>query len=139
MMAQGLTATRSKADFKALRDLLGVTQREIADACAVTPLTVKNWENPGEMFPPSRQAWQWLEDQWREASRRADETVGLARDAGAGRRGPVILTYWRDGAQYRRAHATVSWRFENAVTRITAERLRAAGIEASIMFAETEP
>ena len=44
--------TRSKADFKALRERVGLSQQDVADAANVTRTSVKRWERPG--FNPRR-------------------------------------------------------------------------------------
>lgn len=139
------TDTRGKADFRALRDLLGVTQHQVAQRLGVSDLTVMNWENPRNFYGPDRRAWEWLEGLYVDADRRAGAMVQLAQQAAgmareAGREpDPVPLTYWRTEADWARAHLDGEWHVENAVTRMTASRLRALDMPAEIRFAEPEP
>lgn len=37
---------RGKADFRARREMLGLTQQDVADALNANVKTIKNWENP---------------------------------------------------------------------------------------------
>ena len=37
---------RTKADFKALRERVGLSQHDVADAIMVSIKTIKRWENP---------------------------------------------------------------------------------------------
>lgn len=56
-MPERLTETRSKADFRVLRDLLDIPQAWIAKRLGVSVQTVKNWESPKNFYPPRREAW----------------------------------------------------------------------------------
>lgn len=97
---------RGKADFKAQRERLGLTQQDIADALDVNVKTVKNWENPRQTrYRISDAAWEYLD---RAADVQAQQ-VAYARSVvekridELGREPAVIsITYYRDQATYDR-------------------------------------
>lgn len=148
-MDERLSDTRSKADFRLLRDMLGLPQAWVAQRVGVTPRTVRNWEDPKEFYPPSREAWDLVEGVWREAASQAAALVDIASQAAAVARergvepAPLMLTYWRDAAQWRDAHPgnpdPSAWRAANAATRLAADRMHVLGLPVTIAFAETRP
>ena len=55
---------------------------------------------------------------------------------------PLMLAYWRDAAQWAKAHPEDGdagmWRIENAAARLAADRLHAMGLPVAIAYAEPE-
>ena len=55
---------------------------------------------------------------------------------------PLMLAYWRDAAQWAKAHPEDEdagmWRIENAAARLAADRLHAMGLPVAIAYAEPE-
>mgnify|MGYP003248669572 CR=1 FL=1 len=49
--------TRSAADFRMMRETLGLSQAWVARTVGVTTLTVVHWEDPREFALPRREAW----------------------------------------------------------------------------------
>ena len=92
---------RGKADFKALREALGLSQSDVADACMVRTTTVKRWERPGFPGAPN-DAWAYLEGEARRHDDMVAYAVARARDARAVGQMPdsVVITYYRDQDQY---------------------------------------
>lgn len=126
---------RTKADFKALRETLGLTQQNVADIAGVRVLAVKRWEKPGEAEPPE-DVWAALEEMRERMLHMAgfsvDKAVKLRDETGAG---SVALTYYRSQDQ----HDAVSrepgpYGFTNAVARLTADYLEAEGFEVEFRY-----
>ena len=99
----------TKAQFKALREMTGLSQQNIADALDVNLRTVKSWENPArETYKVPDYAWV--------------EEFG-------GDPALVPITYYRDQSMYYefgRDDGPVGW--PNAVARKVAYELGRRGI-----------
>lgn len=123
--------SRSKADFKARRETLGLTQQDVADAADVNISTVKRWEKPGYFDPPD-DVWEWLDDC--DALQR--EVVDAAVSAAVARgRGPVQITYYRSQEQYDATGCDDGpYGAANANARMVASRLRALGYEVDFSY-----
>lgn len=122
---------RGKADFKARREALGLTQQDVADAADVTLTTAKRWERPGATEPPE-DVWTWVED----CERLQGEIVDAASSAAIAQgRGPVQITYYRTQGQYDvlgRDPGPVG--VANANARLVAHRLRSLGYEVDFAY-----
>lgn len=149
--------TRSAADFRMMRETLGLAQAWVARTVGVTTLTVVHWEDPREFALPRREAWDLVEGMWAEADRRATAFVDMASKATALALDngiepePVMLSYWRDPKDHRIAHrdedVTIAgfhlssggmMRLENASVRMAVDRLHALGIPLTVMYTEIE-
>ena len=132
-MDGSLSRMRGKADFRLMRELLGLPQEWVAKRVGVDARTVRNWESPRYFYPPKREAWDLVEGLWRRADAKA---AGLVEPA------PLMLAYWRDAAQWAKAHPEDGdagmWRIENAAARLAADRLHAMGLPVAIAYAEPE-
>lgn len=153
----GPVVTRSAADFRMMRETLGLAQAWVARTVGVTTLTVVHWEDPREFALPRREAWDLVEGMWAEADRRAvafvdmaSKATALALDNGIEPE-PVMLSYWRDPKDHRIAHrdedVTIAgfhlssggmMRLENAACRMAVDRLHALGVPLTVMYAEVE-
>lgn len=109
-MDGSLSRMRGKADFRLMRELLGLPQEWVAKRVGVDARTVRNWESPRYFYPPKREAWDLVEGLWRRADGKAAGLVEIASSAArvARERGvepaPLMLAYWRDAAQWAKAH-----------------------------------
>uniref|UniRef100_UPI00359C1C20 hypothetical protein n=1 Tax=Bifidobacterium adolescentis TaxID=1680 RepID=UPI00359C1C20 len=153
----GPVVTRSAADFRMMRETLGLAQAWVARTVGVTTLTVVHWEDPREFALPRREAWDLVEGMWAEADRRATAFVDMASKATALALDngiepePVMLSYWRDPKDHRIAHrdedVTIAgfhlssggmMRLENAACRMAVDRLHTLGVPLTVMYAEVE-
>ncbi len=108
-MDGSLSRMRGKADFRLMRELLGLPQEWVAKRVGVDARTVRNWESPRYFYPPKREAWDLVEGLWRRGRPGkggrpgGDRLVGgpVARERGV-EPAPLMLAYWRDAAQWRR-------------------------------------
>ena len=71
----------------------------------------------------------------------ASSAARVARERGV-EPAPLMLAYWRDAAQWAKAHPEDGdagmWRVENAAARLAADRLHAMGLPVAIAYAEPE-
>lgn len=153
----GPVVTRSAADFRMMRETLGLAQAWVARTVGVTTLTVVHWEDPKAFALPRREAWDLVEGMWAEADRRAaafvdmaSKVTALAQDDGVDPQ-PVMLSYWRDPKDHEIAHrgedVTIAgfhlssggmMRLENAACRMAVDRLHALGVPLTVMYAEPD-
>lgn len=153
-MARSFAAsTRSKADFQALRDLVGLDQVDVADALGVKPVTIRKWEDPQAFALPRKAAWLFLEDVADIIERKSADLAARALEAAQRARAdgrepePVLLTYWRtredwDNSPLGHSDETMIgnyWKIENAITRTTALRLAKDDTPFSIVYAQPRP
>lgn len=153
----GPVVTRSAADFRMMRETLGLAQAWVARTVGVTTLTVVHWEDPREFALPRREAWDLVEGMWAEADRRATAFVDMASKATALALDngiepePVMLSYWRDPKDHRIAHRDEDviiagfhlssggmMRLENAACRMAVDRLHTLGVPLTVMYTEIE-
>ena len=153
----GPVATRSAADFRMMRETLGLSQAWVASMVGVSTLKVAHWEDPHEFALPRREAWELVEGMWAEADRRASAFVDMASRAVSMARGngidpqPVMLPYrWdakgrglgRDDREVVVAGVRLDrfgvMRLENTVCRMTVDRLHALGVPVTVAYAEDD-
>lgn len=126
---------KSKADFKARREALGLTQQNFADEVGVRVLAVKRWEHPDWMEPPA-DAWELIEAC--EAAQRdvVDAAVSAAVASGMG---PVQVTYYRTQEQYDEfGRDPGPFGMANANARLVAHRLRSLGCEVDFAYPDED-
>lgn len=116
----------AKAWFRATREMLGLTQQDVAEAADVRVMTVKRWERPGDPEPPA-DVIEWLEA-LSEAQRDTVDAAVSAVVSSVPLRGSAQLTYYRTQEQYDelgRDPGPVG--MANANARMVAARLDAMG------------
>ena len=127
---------RAKAEFRAMRETLGITQQRLADDLDVKVLSVKRWESPNYPQQAPQDAWNLL-DMLMERQDTAVRVALLEVDAIAEDRGEqpeeVTLPYWSSDSDYYQHHITrdhgdESWTEVNATARRIAIALRDRGI-----------
>ena len=120
---------RSKADFRARREMIGLTQGDIADDLGVTQMSVNRWEREGFNDPPEV-AWSVLEHYEAEQKRVVRE---LAEEHPGGSK--IGITIFRTKEEYKAVQAmsddpaTGSFNFANANAFAVARTLDALGVE----------
>ena len=126
-MACELSSERTGARMRATREMLGLTQHDVADAVSVRILTVKRWER-GDQEPPA-DVVAWLED-LSEMQRDTVEAAVSAAVASAPLHGSVQLTYYRTQAQFDELGGDDGpVGMANANARLIAARLDAMGYD----------
>lgn len=126
---------RGKAEFRAMRETLGLTQQRLADELGVKVLSVKRWESPKYPQQAPDVAWDLLDalmDAQDEAVSTALEQVqSIEADQDAKPR-EIVLPYWSSQQDYIDHHYTEddgSWTEANASSRRLACLLRWLGYD----------
>ena len=134
-------ALPSKAEFRARREALGLSQTDVAEEVFVQTRTVKRWEDPTSDYWPTDDAWEYLEDCETDFEKAVNEAAGIVKKT-AKDRGKlpktVTFTYWRTQQQYDELRGD-GGRFgmANAIARKTAERVRELGCEPRLEYPES--
>lgn len=136
----------SKAEFHAIREMVGMTQQALADELGVEVRSVKRWESPKAPQVPPQDACDVLEA----ALGRQREVVGFAldkvhdvMDETGGAPQQVVLPYWSGAEDYgeRSTDAALGvegdWRMANANARALASALWAEGVD--VLWSGTNP
>ncbi|MEE8666862.1 MAG: hypothetical protein SOI13_01500 [Bifidobacterium mongoliense] len=94
---------RGKAQFRAMRERVGLSRLAVAELLHNRVDTVKGWENPSYRWDPPEDAWRLLDDMMARHMRVVGEAVKRVEDAVAAEGGKpscVMLPYFRSQAQY---------------------------------------
>lgn len=131
--------SRGKADFKARREQLGLTQQDVAQALTVNVKTVKNWENPRQTrYRISDAAWEYLDraaDVQAQQIAYARSVIEAQSEALAGNTVVVPITYYRDQATYDRfGREAGPFGQANANARAIASELERMGIQVEFRY-----
>lgn len=131
--------SRGKADFKARREQLGLTQQDVAQALTVNVKTVKNWENPRQTrYRISDAAWEYLDraaDMQAQQVAYARSVIEAQSGALAGNTVVVPITYYRDQATYDRfGREAGPFGQANANARAIASELERMGIQVEFRY-----
>lgn len=126
---------RSKAEFRALREMVGMTQQHMARLLDVEVRSVKRWESSSmPTYHAPQDAWDILDDaiaiQRRAVSFALGKVDEIAQDAGHDP-ATVELVYWASQEDYKTHHSVDDggdWRQANANSRLVAFALHERGI-----------
>ena len=129
----------TKADFRATRETIGLTQGDVAKALGVALRTVKRWEHPDWQEPPE-DAWAWLlgmlERHDAAVDAMVDEAMALVREHGPE---VVSITYYREQSQYDACgREPAPYGFVNSIAREVALDLVGEGIEIEFRYPDDD-
>ena len=125
--------TRTKANFRAIRETVGITQAALAAELGVQVRSVKRWESPSAPQQPPADAWELLEAALDAHEDVVDYGYEKAVELAEGTeydRPTVHLVYWPDAETYAELSTDArhgiagDWRRANANARATASVLR---------------
>ena len=127
---------RSKTELKALREVVGLRQCDLARVLDVKERSVKRWESPAyPTYHAPQDAWDILEDALRLQQLGVESALEIVEEwrnqAGKEPR-EVTLIYWQSEDDYREHHSPAdggSWRQANANSRATYAALTALGYQ----------
>lgn len=130
---------RTKADFAALRETVGLTQANLADDLGVQARSVRRWEQPGqEGYEPPEDAWDMLDsyaDLQRQMVDHARETVMRTGEEAGHQPDEVVLTYYRSQEQYDELGRDEGWYgVANANARAVAAELARYGFKVRFAY-----
>ena len=128
-------AGRSKTEFRAKREIIGLTQADIAEELGVGLKTVKRWESEGYRNP-SDEAWALIDREYEVVRKTIANAVRtftpLKENDGAS--SPIRLAYYRSQEQYEELSPIEgNYLRVNASMRVTAIVLESLGIEATFV------
>lgn len=126
-----------RAAFKALRERVGMSQQNVADALGTNIRTVKRWEHENYRYAVPDNAWELLgsvmERQRASAARALDLAIkerGLASEKGS-----VSITYYRDQTMHDQyAREPGAYGVANAEARATADLLEDNGFDVEFVY-----
>lgn len=130
----------TKANFKALRETVGMSQAHLAKVCGIAPRSVRRWEDPTmEDYSPRDFAWDVLENARKAQLRAIDAGITAVEDIEGERGTPksVQLSYWYSAAHFAHAHPEedpANWQMANANARLTAHMLDEMGFDVEFGF-----
>ena len=126
---------RSKANFRAARESVGLTQAALASELGVQVRSVKRWESPEAPQRPPADAWRILQDAYDAQWEAVEAAVAKAEQIRAerGEHAAVRIRYWPDAESYleKSTDSALSvagdWRMANANARAAALVLQGRG------------
>ena len=123
-------ADRSVAEFRAKRELCGLSTYDVAQELGVAVNTVKRWENPN-YFPPSPAAWQYIDREYNRHCDQVEEALQKALDMPAGE--TIVIPWHRNGM---RGVTDVEVGWSNAIAKAVAESLLTLGREVTFRWSD---
>lgn len=125
---------RTKAAFRATREMVGMTQAALAQELGVEVRSVKRWEHPDAPQQPPRAAWDVLDAALGDQDSIVEYTLGLMdrlRESMGRYPESFWLVYWTGPEQYAAHHLPHDggdWRMANANNRRVAAVLMDMGV-----------
>lgn len=123
---------RSSAEFRAKREMCGLSTYDVGQDLGVAANTVKRWENP-KYFPPSPEAWNYIDRMYAahllSVDSELDRLLANAKDGE-----PIVVTWCRNGMGASDADVG---RF-NAVSQAVAESLIQLGHDVTFRWIDAK-
>lgn len=136
---------RTKAEFRAIRETVGMTQAALARELGVEVRSIKRWESPTAPQVPPKDAWDVLDAALSAQRRGIAAALGkvdeVAQEYGSYPES-VALPYWSGQDAYDEGHYVDDggdWRMANATSRMLAHALHERGIRAEWSDGPTVP
>lgn len=132
---------RSKAEFRAMREMLGLSQNDVARLLGIDVENVKRWERPGEA-PPRPFAWELVDELEVRQEAAVDEAVRVVermQEENGALPESVQLTYYRSQEQYdAMGRDEGPFGMANANARLVAWKLGGMGVNVEWAYPDDE-
>ena len=116
---------RTREEFRALRELVGMSRAKMAVLLDVHERSVNKWERHNEegFYNPPKDAWDILDEARELQLKVIERSLDEARNGEEGQ--PVRLNYWlsKDSYEQNNPDAEVDWHMANATIRLVANQL----------------
>lgn len=123
---------KTHADFRMLREEMGLTCADVADALSITQRSVQRWEKPGEYGAPDF-AWAWLYEMQDLFASMVE--AGTAAMNGAPEGAALQVAYYRTQREYdEHGRDAGYYGMVNAATREVAKKARKRGLQVTATF-----
>ena len=128
---------RSKSEFKAIRERVGITQAALTSIMGVSQRSVRYWEHPISQRQPPEEAWRILDDaldRQRQVVSFALQKVDEAEETAGTKPNAVRLPYWLTEGDYVQWSTDAmlgiigDWRMANANNQVLAIILEERGV-----------
>lgn len=126
-------ADRSVAEFRAKREMSGLSLYDVARELGVAVNTVKRWENPN-YFPPSPEAWMYIDRAYDRHRERVETEMQYAVDE-ASSGGQIVVPWHRNNMS---GVSDMQVGMANAVSRAVAESLATMGYEVTFRWSDPD-
>lgn len=124
---------RSVAEFRAKRELCGISLYDVADELGVAVNTVKRWENPN-YFPPSPTAWRYIDREYDRHCDAVEDALQAAVESSV-KGQPIVVPWHRNGM---RGVSDAQVGKHNAVSKAVAESLLTMGYDVTFRWSDPE-
>lgn len=128
---------RTKAEFRALREMAGLSQADLADEMGIRVRAVKRWEAPDSGYDHiPDEAWEILENDIKDQRQKVGDMLRRMDEAGEK---SCTLTYFRSQEEHDQCSEEDEWfGAANARSRLLAQILMLQGRSAAFRYPEDE-
>ena len=123
----------TKATLKAMREMCGLTQQDVARELGVTDRSVRRWENPEQPHTPPQELIDFIADSFRAHFDAISQTMDIVEDFDKAQN--IQLTVYRNQAQYDTlGRDSGLYTVANANTYAVAQALTTQGYKVSFAY-----